>query len=1439
MTVLVEGSRKVGNFALSFTDLQIPLAGIPITVRRVYDSRDRERGDFGIGWRLQVQTMEVTTNSVLGAGWEVVKSGLSFELRSAGSRVASVRLPDGRVESFAFRATPPVSVLIPFSFLSGGFVPLPGTRGSLEALDGSGLLILDPQPGPVQLIDDSTFDEYDPQRFRYTTPDGTQIVLSREGVETMRDPNGNTLTITPAGIVHSTGASVAFVRDAQDRIVELVDPAGNAQRYAYDADGDLAAHTDGAGHVTRYLYDRHHHLLEVIDPLGRAAVRTEYDDAGRVSSITDAEGHTTLFEHRLAEREELVTDARGNTTLYAYDERGNVLAVTDATGATTAFTYDGRDNLRTLTDPLGHTVTYSHDANDHLVSVIDALGVQTVLAHDGAGRLLSSRDPLGRLTEIRYDARGNPLEIIDPGAQVTALTYDASGNLRRQIDPVGSVTSVEYDSRGLRSRLVDPTGQSTALAHDANGNLLSQDDDSGGSPWRLGYDPSNQLMQVEIGGAVKPLVRDAAGRVIEASDSAGRTVRFSYDEVGRALGVESPDGTQMIERTYDVVGNLVAQVDPLGGATLYAYDAANRLTETTFPDGSKEQRTYDLAGRLVGFKDRLGRTTSYHYDATDRLVKVIDALGGETRAQYDAVGNVVEETDPLGRVTRYHYDALDRLVEVEYADGTSELRTYDGAGRLLEIVDPAGNSTRFAYDALGRLLSTTDALGQATTFGYARAANPALVTDARGNTTRHVYDDHGRETRVIHPLGQTEDFGYDHAGRLTAADTGAGLVRREYDARGWLERILLPDGSSEAYEYAPDGLTTAVTDARGTTSIAYDVSTRRILRVTEPDGAYVRYEYDAIGHRTLLAHAPGGGQPENVVRYTWDELDRLTEVIDPDGGVTVHSYDAAGNLVELVRPNGVKTELAYDLRSRLVSVLELASGGAVLDGEQYTLDAAGNRRHVDRSDGRKVEYDYDALYRVVAERHFGPTGVLVHQSTYAYDAVGNRVQRQGSGGAATFVYDANNQLLAGDGVTYLYDDAGRRIEETRMGPGGAPETTRYAWDTRDRLVRFEPFGDAPTHYQYDAFGRRIGRSGPAGPHHYLVDSESLTGFGQLLSDTSPTGPTRSWIHGARLLQSRSGTSVRNHHLDALGSTRLLTDAAGSITDLADYLAFGTTLQRAGASDVRHLFAGENSTPSRRSTTCARATTIRDRGLPHARSRLGRSQPSGLSAPVLYAHANPVNRTDPSGQTTLAEQMVAQAIQAFNKYGQTLLNVVQQKEKAERVVGESMRYIGGALSIFAIQDAVTNPSRPLKWFGGALAAGGRVDLSEYLPGVTGSIEFAASALLVKTAIDLLGAAKVDFEVLGSRCGGLKGTDYAVRLLRKSPLRTGGPRRRGVRMSRYAGFSSSRRRFRSRRKGSTAVPLWQVSWSTSSRTSRSAPGTTPTGARRRASPASRES
>ena len=330
-TITVQVTRRAespDSSRSTYQDLNLPAAGIPVTVTRTYDSRDKAKGDFGIGWRLGVQTLRLRTNRVPGTGWVRNISGAIVGLVPTSEHKVSLTLPDGKVEEFDL-------ILSPTSGFGGldatavtGYAPRPGTLGKLEMLDNPYLLILNAGPED-ELVDDTTLNTFEPLHYRYTTLDGTQIEIHRtQGVKKVTDTNGNTVTFGPAGIIHSSGRSVVFARDGQGRITQITDPLGNVQTYAYDGNGDLVSHATATGDVSHYGYDYYHGLIDIQDPAGNHAARNEYDDAGRLIATTDAKGNQITFTHDTAASRDIVRDRLGNPTLYDYDAAGNITTKT-------------------------------------------------------------------------------------------------------------------------------------------------------------------------------------------------------------------------------------------------------------------------------------------------------------------------------------------------------------------------------------------------------------------------------------------------------------------------------------------------------------------------------------------------------------------------------------------------------------------------------------------------------------------------------------------------------------------------------------------------------------------------------------------------------------------------------------------------------------------------------------------------------------------------------------------------------------------------------------------------------------------------------------------------------------------------------------------------------------------------------------------------------
>ncbi len=1237
----VDENMKVGNFSLTFADLQIPMSGIPITVNRTYDSRDKRMGDFGMGWRLDVQTLTLRTNRVPGTGWQVVKSGYNFILQPQDDHKVSITLPSGRVEEFDMVVKPSSSVFVPFPPFANraSFQARPGTLGTLESLDNNNLSVFGSQPGEIFLVDDITNKDYNPQRFKYTSADGTEIIVNKDnGVEEIIEPNGNTLEFRPDGIFHSAGKQALFERDGMGRIIKLTDPNGNEQFYAYDENGDLEAHTDPDTFETKYAYNRDHGLLTIIDPLDRPIARNEYDAAGRLVSTTSPDGRVITFTHNLGARQDVLTDIDGGVTVIEYDTRGNVLSSTDPLGNVTTNLYDSDGNQVSSTNAEGETTTRTFDARHNMLSETDPFGHITTYTFDGNDRITSVTDPLGRTSLVGYDTNGNVLTRTNAdGIVAQQNSYGASGDMLTRTDALGHTTQYAYDVFGNMTERTDSLGYKELFNYDANGNQLANTNRRGFITTKT-YNSRNLLKtRTDPLGATMTYGYTPTGVVQDITDALGNTTSRDIDAEGKELSSIDPLGNQ-IEKTYNFKSNLTGIVNERGYEVTFTYDVLGRQSNAVRPDGSATTAKYDKVGRVVERIDELGNSTQIEFDANGRHTKIIDPLSNEMHFELDSVGNRIGATDSNGNKLTFTYDNLDRLVRTTFPDGTFRSTVYDNNNNIISATDEAGNTNSYTYDAVRNLTQVTDPLGNSTEYIYDEENNLLKQTDANGNSTTFLYDQNNRRYRKFYPDGTLEITSYDAVGNITSlTDADGNTITYGYDANNRLISKTFPVGSLEVFSYTGTGKLKTVTDISGTITYTYDINDR-LVKLENPDGSSITYAYDAAGNRASVTTQTSLTALPRTTTYTYDALNRIETVVDPDNNTTAYNYNNIGDPVAITYPNDVTTTLAYDSRNRL-SLMTHDRLGVELGRFQYQVDSVGNRILATHTDGSRIEYTYDALNRLTSESHFNPVGTKLFELSYSYDAVGNRTSKTDINGAVTsYSYDAADKLLSSGSIDYTYDANGRM--QTRTDSTG---TSTYQYDYEDMLTSVTtPNGSVS--YNYDAQGNRIQRADTNGETHHLVDPIHPTGVSQVLAEhDSASVQTAEYVWGNYLVsQNRDGTQSFFHH-DANQNTRLLTDIAGNVTDTYHYEAFGAATTATGSTNNNHLFAGEQFDPlSNLSYNRARYYE------PTIGRFISRDPFAGrITNPVslhryLYANANPVLYRDPTGELS-SEFLVVVAV----------------------------------------------------------------------------------------------------------------------------------------------------------------------------------------------------
>lgn len=956
--ISLRGDLKLGDLNLDFTDLVVPLAGIPIRIGRNYKTLQRnESGDFGFGWSLSIADPIIRESIPVNP---LEEQGLFFAATpfKEGTRVYLTN-PEGRRVGFTFAPTSTVS------FFGGGsftprFVPDPGVQDALDV--GS---------EPLRRINGAFYSgffgvPFNPSAYRLTSKSGVVYEYGQfEGLDNIHDLNGNRLGFSSNGITSSNGSSIQFVRDPAGRIEKIIDPAGNAISYRYGIGGDLLSFQDQAGLKTQYAYlsNSPHFLDAITDPRGKLIFQSHFDAQGRLTSSTDALGNSVLNTYDPVGLSESVTDATGKTTKLTFDDRGNVLSVKDPAGAVRSYTYDSANNALSATDPLGNQLKRLFDERGNIVSMTDPLGNVSTSTFASNNQVSSATDAMGNTGTLIYNDRGQLVQFINAIGQSSFNKYDTQGRKTSYVDNMGSETRYEYGNGPRPTKVLFADGKTSQFVYDPQDRITHEVDEQGNETTYT-YDPT--------------------GRPLSKRDALGGLVQTSY--VGPSLDkiVNAKNGVSRFE--YDDAGRRIKEIDANGDVTVNQYNGNNQLAKRIDPLGHALQYDYRPDGRVDSVTDALGHKTVYGYDVSGNRTSVTDANGNVWRYEYDAMGRVVKKCDVLGSAESYAYDSV---------------------GRLTSVTDRSGGVLRYEYDALGRVVRLIDPLGGVLSATFYANGQLKSLTDALGNVTRLLYDLRGRLSQTTDAAGGKRTSTYDDSGNLIAqTDELDQMTHYEYDALHRLIQQTDPLGNRTTNAYDASGNTVASTDPLGrTTTFAVD-SMNQLLSTTDPQGSVTRYAYDAAGHRTSVTDPLG-----QITRFQYDADNRLVNRIDPLGNASTISYDAVGNLKQTVDRNSRQRSYVYDPNNQLIREDWLSPSGSVVHSIATTYEADGQIASSFDTDSAYT-YSYDAIGRVTKVDNIGTPNSPRLALNYRFDALGNRLSTSDNLGVHVDATYNNRNLLA-------------------------------------------------------------------------------------------------------------------------------------------------------------------------------------------------------------------------------------------------------------------------------------------------------------------------------------------------------------------------------------------------------------------------------------------
>ncbi len=473
-------------------------------------------------------------------------------------------------------------------------------------------------------------------RYRYDNRGCLTSVTDAVGDATAIESNRAGL---PVVITEPSGSVTQYQRGPFGLPTSITGPDGVETQLVWSVEGKMLRRTEADGTFESWSYDGEGNCISHVDPAG-GTTSFEFTHFDLLAARTGPDGSRHEFDHDSGLRLTKVTGPQGLAWTYHYDAAGNLTSETDFDGLTVRYQYDAAGRVTVRENALGQTTLFERNALGRITRKRTADRC-TTFAYDRANRLVHAASPGVTLT-LRRDSAGRVLEETLNGRSLSHQ-YDINGRRTARTTPSGARASWTYGGDGQVSSMV-VAGRAVEFSYESNGLELTRRI-SGDLVMEFAYDPVGRLASRDVISSRRGSVQyrsfeyRADGHVVRIDDQAAGQRRFDMDAVGRVTAVRATDWTERY--AYDEVGNQELAEWPAGHMGEDALGPRSYVG-TRVTRAGRVRYEYDALGRVVlRQKTRLSRkpeTWRYEWDAEDRLTKVTAPDGARWSYEYDPLG---------------------------------------------------------------------------------------------------------------------------------------------------------------------------------------------------------------------------------------------------------------------------------------------------------------------------------------------------------------------------------------------------------------------------------------------------------------------------------------------------------------------------------------------------------------------------------------------------------------------------------------------------------------------------------------------------------------------------------------------------------------------------------------------------------------------------------
>ncbi|WP_367154822.1 RHS repeat-associated core domain-containing protein [Methylomonas sp. HYX-M1] len=898
-------------------------------------------------------------------------------------------------------------------------------------------------------------------RIRRISPDGLISTIVGNGQRGFAGDNGpaaQAVVNYPGGMAVGADGRL-YVSDNQNhrvrRISQSLDGFTNSDIYVASSDGSVLYRFDAFGR----------HLSTLHTLTGATLQNMGYDSAGRLISVTDANGNVTSLERNSA---------------------GNVVSITAPFGQKTSLSYDSNGYLAKVSNPAEENYQMAYGNGGLLTEFTNPRGYKSLMTYDELGRLLKDQDAAGGSQTLVRKELTNGFQVIRTTGLERVFKY-----------------SLQHLATGEQKRsIVNADGTVTDTVKAADGTIVTTLADGTSTQILQGPDP-RFAMQVPI---IKSAILTTGG--VTSTVSSSRSVSLGNSENPLSL-------TSMID-TLTVNGSVFTSTYTAATKTYDHKSAENRQASVLVDELGRtsqiritglhsENYAYDEYGRLSTVtqgSDDAERKVSYQYNDDGYLASVIDPLARKISYSYDNAGHITTESLPDGRQIAFEYDENGNLTSITPPGRPAHIFKFTDVDLNDEYTPPdlgeGDESTVYAYNLDKQLTKITRPDGNALNLTYDSAGRLAGLTVPEGDFI-FAYNASGQISSVTTPDSGKLEYTFSGSLLTQTAVTGvvAGSVGFTYNNDLHLSSVFVNGADSIDLEYDKDGLLTRAGSLELTRS-----SQNGLLNGTVLGEINDSFQFSGFGE-LVSYEAKNGDNSLFKQEFTRDKLGRIThkaETVGDTGHAYDYAYDMAGHLIE-VKKNGVVVSSytydtngnrlssniggtvatgTYDDQDRLLSYAG-ATYSYTLNGElaaktvdssvtKFTYDVLGNLTRVVTADGTTIDYIVDGQNRRIGKK---VNGVLTQaflwqselQPSAQLDGNGNVVSR--------FVYATgfnvpDYMIKGGKEYRFIKDNLGSPRLVVDVSTGSVVQELDY--DEFGRVVKdtnpgFQPFGYAGGLYE--------------------------------------------------------------------------------------------------------------------------------------------------------------------------------------------------------------------------------------------------------------------------------------------------------------------------------------------------------------------------------------